>query len=241
MPELACGASSTQAVRRRSRTAPPRYSACRLQAGILPAIVRLNEAEAFGRVESRDGARGHDGPFWNDLDEAAVSTADGKRLCSVCRRILPGANDAYPGRIAAIRSRNPKATFRFPEPLQYSRVCDPDSSRSGRDYLDGGISAWSFAWRAERPACRRARKSLPPWQCRWPWRWLQFLQSYNVELRFIRPGQQRLQAAVDGVGDDEIARLKSKVGEIARANELLYANIGKLDAGRPMARGRSRR
>jgi hypothetical protein len=57
-----------------------------------------------------------------------------------------------------------------------------------------------------------------------PWRWLQFLQVDNVGLRFIQPGQQRLQAAidaVDGVGDDEIARLKSKVGEIARANELL--------------------
>lgn len=41
--------------------------------------------------------------------------------------------------------------------------------------------------------------------------------------------------------DDEIERLKAKVGEITMANELLYAKIGKLEAGRPLARGRSRR
>jgi len=41
--------------------------------------------------------------------------------------------------------------------------------------------------------------------------------------------------------DDEIGRLKAKVGEITMANELLYAKIDKLEAGRPLARGRSRR
>jgi transposase len=41
--------------------------------------------------------------------------------------------------------------------------------------------------------------------------------------------------------DDEIARLKAKVGEITMANELLHAKIGKLEAGRPLAGRRSRK
>ena len=39
----------------------------------------------------------------------------------------------------------------------------------------------------------------------------------------------------------EIARLKAKVGELAMANELLGAKIERLEAGRPLARRRSRR
>ncbi len=41
--------------------------------------------------------------------------------------------------------------------------------------------------------------------------------------------------------DDEIARLKTKVGDITMANELLSAKIEKLEAGRPLAGWRSRR
>src|ERR1017187_3116066 len=41
--------------------------------------------------------------------------------------------------------------------------------------------------------------------------------------------------------DDEIARLKSKVGEITMDNELLYAKIEALEGKRPLARRRSRR
>ena len=41
--------------------------------------------------------------------------------------------------------------------------------------------------------------------------------------------------------DEEIARLQAKVGEITMDNELLYAKIDKLDAGRPFARRRSKR
>ena len=41
--------------------------------------------------------------------------------------------------------------------------------------------------------------------------------------------------------DEEIERLKAKVGEITMANELLYAKIDKLEAGRPLAARRSRR
>lgn len=40
--------------------------------------------------------------------------------------------------------------------------------------------------------------------------------------------------------DEEIARLRAKVGEITMANELLYAKIDKLEGGRPLARRRSR-
>lgn len=41
--------------------------------------------------------------------------------------------------------------------------------------------------------------------------------------------------------DDEIARLKSKVGEITMDNELLYARIAAMEGKRPLALGRSRR
>ena len=41
--------------------------------------------------------------------------------------------------------------------------------------------------------------------------------------------------------DDEIARLKSKVGEITMDNELLYAKIAAMEEKRPLARGRPRR
>ncbi len=36
--------------------------------------------------------------------------------------------------------------------------------------------------------------------------------------------------------DDEIARLKSKVGEITMDNELLYAKIAAMEGKRPLAR-----
>ena len=41
--------------------------------------------------------------------------------------------------------------------------------------------------------------------------------------------------------DDEIARLKSKVGEITMDNELLFAKIAAMEAKSPLARRRSRR
>ncbi len=41
--------------------------------------------------------------------------------------------------------------------------------------------------------------------------------------------------------DDEIARLKSKVGEITMDNELLYAKIAALEGKHPLAHRRSRR
>ncbi|XHO96447.1 hypothetical protein ABNQ39_26750 [Azospirillum sp. A26] len=41
--------------------------------------------------------------------------------------------------------------------------------------------------------------------------------------------------------DEEIARLKAKVGEITMANELLEEKIAALEGKRPLARRRSRR
>ena len=41
--------------------------------------------------------------------------------------------------------------------------------------------------------------------------------------------------------DDEIARLKAKVGEITMDNELLYAKIASLEGKSPLARRRSKR
>ena len=41
--------------------------------------------------------------------------------------------------------------------------------------------------------------------------------------------------------DDEIARLKSKVGEITMDNELLYAKIAAMEVKRPLAHRRSKR
>ncbi|MBP2232606.1 hypothetical protein J2847_005937 [Azospirillum agricola] len=41
--------------------------------------------------------------------------------------------------------------------------------------------------------------------------------------------------------DEEIARLKAKVGEITMANELLEGKIAALEGKRPLARRRSRR
>lgn len=41
--------------------------------------------------------------------------------------------------------------------------------------------------------------------------------------------------------DEEIERLKSKVGEITMANELLCEKIGRLEAGRPLVGRRSRK
>ena len=41
--------------------------------------------------------------------------------------------------------------------------------------------------------------------------------------------------------DDEISRLKGKVGEMTMENELLYEKIDRLEGGSPLARRRSRR
>ena len=59
--------------------------------------------------------------------------------------------------------------------------------------------------------------------------------------RVLLAGERALKERERDARDDEIARLQAKVGEITMANELLYAKIDKLEAGRPLARGRSRK
>ena len=59
--------------------------------------------------------------------------------------------------------------------------------------------------------------------------------------RVLLAGESVLKERERDARDDEIARLQAKVGEITMATELLYAKIDKLEAGRPLARGRSRR
>ena len=41
--------------------------------------------------------------------------------------------------------------------------------------------------------------------------------------------------------DEELLRLKAKLGEVTTANELLERKIGALEGGRPLGRRRSRR
>src|SRR5215212_10261354 len=58
---------------------------------------------------------------------------------------------------------------------------------------------------------------------------------------FLAAGEVSLRSRPADARDDEIGRLKGKVGELTMANELLGAKIGHLEAHRPLARRGSRR
>src|SRR3954452_9789479 len=58
---------------------------------------------------------------------------------------------------------------------------------------------------------------------------------------FPAAGEVSLESRPADARDAEIGRRKEKVGELTMANELLGAKIGRLEAGRPLARRRSRR
>ena len=58
---------------------------------------------------------------------------------------------------------------------------------------------------------------------------------------FLAAGEVSLKSRPADARDAEIGRLKEKVGELTMANELLGAKVERLEAGRPLARGRSRR
>ena len=58
---------------------------------------------------------------------------------------------------------------------------------------------------------------------------------------FLAGGEASMRSRPADARDAEIGRLKEKVGELTMANELLGAKIGRLEAGRPLARRRSRR
>ena len=58
---------------------------------------------------------------------------------------------------------------------------------------------------------------------------------------FLAGGEASLRSRPADARDAEIGRLKAKVGELTMANELLGAKVGRLEAGRPLARRRSGR
>src|SRR4051794_29386734 len=58
---------------------------------------------------------------------------------------------------------------------------------------------------------------------------------------FLAAGEVSLKTRPADARDDEIGRLKAKVGDLTMANELLEAKIEQLEIGRPLARRRSRR
>jgi transposase-like protein len=57
---------------------------------------------------------------------------------------------------------------------------------------------------------------------------------------FLAAGEVSLKTRPADGRDAEISRLKAKVGDLAMANELLATKIEHLEAGRPLARRRSR-
>src|SRR4051812_34200414 len=58
---------------------------------------------------------------------------------------------------------------------------------------------------------------------------------------FLAAGEVSLKNRPTDARDDEIGRLKAKVGDLTMANELLEAKIERLETARPLARRRSRR
>jgi transposase-like protein len=58
---------------------------------------------------------------------------------------------------------------------------------------------------------------------------------------FLAAGEGALKTRPADGRDHEIGRLKAKVGDLTMANELLEGKIEHLEAGRPLARRRSRR
>ena len=58
---------------------------------------------------------------------------------------------------------------------------------------------------------------------------------------FLAAGETSLTSRPADARDDEIGRLKEKIGDLTMANELLEAKIERLETARPLARRRSRR
>ena len=58
---------------------------------------------------------------------------------------------------------------------------------------------------------------------------------------FLAAGEASLKSRPADARDDEIGRLREKVGDLTMANERLGAKIERLETARPLARRRSRR
>ena len=59
--------------------------------------------------------------------------------------------------------------------------------------------------------------------------------------RFLESGLEGLRSKPGDERDREIAALQRKLGEVTMANELLESKIDAMEAGRPLARRRSKR
>ena len=58
---------------------------------------------------------------------------------------------------------------------------------------------------------------------------------------FVAAGQAALKTRPPDYKDEEIARLKAKIGDLTMGNERLYEKIHRMEAGHPLRRRRSRR
>ena len=58
---------------------------------------------------------------------------------------------------------------------------------------------------------------------------------------FLAAGEASLKTRPPDYKDEEIARLKAKIGDLTMGNELLYEKIHRMEAGDPLRRRRSRR
>jgi hypothetical protein len=59
--------------------------------------------------------------------------------------------------------------------------------------------------------------------------------------QFLSGGEWNLKARDSDPQVEENRRLQAKIGELLMENELLYAKVDSLEAGRPLTRRRSRR
>ncbi len=59
--------------------------------------------------------------------------------------------------------------------------------------------------------------------------------------QFLAAGEAGLKSREPDVWDEENHRLQAKIGELLMETELLYAKVDQLEAGSPLARGRSKR
>ena len=104
---------------------------------------------------------------------------------------------------------------------------------------DGLITDWNrsaevtFGWsQAEAVGRLLAETIVPP----------AFRAAHTEGLkRFLAGGEASLKCRPADARDDEIGRLKEKVGDLTMANELLGVKIERLETSRPLARRRSRR
>ena len=69
------------------------------------------------------------------------------------------------------------------------------------------------------------------------------MQASNVNFLRLRTigAESALKERERDARDEEIARLKAKVGEITMDNELLWDKIRRMEGNRPLARGKSRK